>query len=48
MDEQEPGWRTGDQILVTLPDGQVVRCRIVNVGEDGSLQVVPEQEVTIG
>ena len=48
VDEPEPGWRLGDQILVTLPDGQVVRCRIVTVGEDGSYQVVPEHEVVIG
>ena len=48
MDEPEPGWSPGDQILVELPDGQVVRCRIVNVTDDGSYQVVPEHEVVIG
>ena len=48
MDEPDSGWQPGDQILVTLPDGQVVRCRIVNVADDGSYQVVPEHEVAIG
>ena len=48
VDESEPGWRPGDQVLVDLPDGQVVRCRIVNVTEDGTVQVVPEHEVVIG
>jgi len=41
-------WRLGEQILVTLPDGQVVRCRVVNVLDDGAVQVVPEHEVVIG
>jgi hypothetical protein len=36
------------KILVTLPDGQVVRCGIVNLLEDGAVQVVPEHEVVIG
>jgi hypothetical protein len=48
VDEPEPGWRPGDEILVDLPDGQVARCRIVNVTEDGTVQVVPEHEVVIG
>jgi hypothetical protein len=47
MDEPEPGWGLGDQILVELPDGQTVRCRIVNVPDDGTVQVVPEHPVTI-
>jgi hypothetical protein len=29
------------------PDGQTVRCRIVNVAEDGTVQVVPEHAVVI-
>jgi hypothetical protein len=33
--------------LVDLPDGQVVRCRIVNITPEGTIQVVPEHEVTI-
>jgi hypothetical protein len=48
MDEPEREWRPGEQILVDLPDGQVVRCRIVNVTEDGTVQVVPEHEVVVG
>jgi hypothetical protein len=48
VDESEQGWRPGDQILVDLPDGQTVRCRIVNVLEDGTVQVVPEHEVSVG
>ena len=44
-------WRrraeTGEQILVTLPDGQLVRCRLLIVDEDGSMQVVPEHEVIV-
>jgi hypothetical protein len=47
MDEPEPGWQPGDHILVTLPDRQVARCRVVNVLEDGTVQVVPEHEVVI-
>jgi hypothetical protein len=39
--------RPGDQILVDLPDGQVARCRIVNITDDGTIQVVPEHEVVI-
>jgi hypothetical protein len=46
VDEPEQGWRPGDQILLTLPDDQVVRCRITNVLYDGTVQVVPEHEVT--
>jgi hypothetical protein len=33
--------------MSTLPDGQSVRCRIVAVLEDGTIQVVPEHFVTI-
>ena len=47
MDEPEQEWRPGEQILVTLPDGQVVRCRVLSVDEDGNMQVVPEHEVDI-
>ena len=48
VDEPEPGWRPGDHILVDLPDGQTVGCRIVNVKDDGTIQVVPEHVVVIG
>jgi len=48
VDEPEPGWSPGDQILVELPDGQVVRCRIVTITPEGTVQVVPEHEVIIG
>jgi hypothetical protein len=48
VNELKPGWRPGDEILVDLPDGQRVRCRIINVTEDGTMQVVPEHEVVIG
>ena len=48
VDEPEPGWSLGDQILVEFADGQVVRCRIVNITPDGTVQVVPEHEVIIG
>jgi hypothetical protein len=47
VDEPEPTWQRGDTIYVDLPDGQCVRCRIVNVLEDGTIQVVPEHPVTI-
>jgi hypothetical protein len=47
VDEPEPGWRPGDQLLVELPDGQTVRCRIVNLTDGGTIQVVPEHEVII-
>jgi hypothetical protein len=47
VEEPEPGWRPGETILVDLPDGQTVRCRIVAVREDGTIQVVPEHSVTI-
>lgn len=47
MDEPEPVWRPGDRILVDLPDGQRVRCRVLNVKEDGTIQVVPEYAVVI-
>ena len=40
-------WGPGEQILVTLPDGQVVRCRVPSVDEHGTMQVVPEHEVMI-
>ena len=47
VDEPEPGWRPGDTLYVDLPDGQIVRCRILDIAEDGTLQVVPEHPVTI-
>ena len=34
-------------IFVDLPDGQCVRCRIVTILEDGTIQVVPEHSVAI-
>ncbi len=46
-DEPELGWRPGDYILVDLPDGQTVRCRVVNVKDDGTVQVVPDHAVVI-
>ena len=48
VDKPERGWRPGDRILVDLPDGQTVRCRVVNVKDDGTVQVVPEHAVAIG
>jgi hypothetical protein len=48
VDEPEPCWRTGDRILVDLPDGQTVRCRVVNDKDDGTIQIVPEHAVAIG
>ena len=30
-----------------LPDGQTVRCRVVNVKDDGTIQVVPEHAVVM-
>jgi hypothetical protein len=45
--ESEPAWRPGDRILVDLPDGQTVRCRIVNIKDDGTIQVVPEHAVVV-
>lgn len=48
VDEPEPAWRPGDRILVDLPDGQTVRCRIVNIKDDCTVQVVPEHPVVIG
>jgi hypothetical protein len=48
VDVPEPGWRPGDRILVQLPDGQTVRCRVGNVKDDGTVQVVPENVVVIG
>jgi translation initiation factor IF-1 len=38
---------TGDRILVDLTDGQTVRCRVVNVKEDGTIQVAPKHAVVI-
>jgi len=46
VDEPEPGWRPRDMIYVDVPDGQSVRCRLVAVLEDGTIQVVPERSVT--
>jgi hypothetical protein len=47
VNEPAREWRPGEQILVTLPDGQMVRCRVVNVLDDGTVQVLPEHEVVI-
>ena len=47
MDEPERERRPGEQILVTLSDGQVVRCRVLDVLDDGTVQVVPEHEVVV-
>jgi len=47
VDGPEPGWRPGDRILVDAPDGQTVRCHVVNVQDDGTIQVVPEHAVAI-
>jgi len=48
VDEPEREWRPGEQILVTLPAGQVVHCRVLSIDEDGGMQVVPEHPVTLG
>lgn len=47
MDEPEPAWRPGDTIYVGLPNGHTVRCHIVNILDDGTVQVVPEHEVVM-
>jgi hypothetical protein len=47
VDEPEPSWQPGDRILVDLPDGQTVGCRVVNVKDDGTIQVVPDHAVVI-
>jgi hypothetical protein len=46
-EEPKPGWQPGDTLYVDMPDGQVVRCRIVDLLEDGTIQVVPGHPVTI-
>jgi hypothetical protein len=46
--EPDPGRRLGDELLIELPDGQIVRCRIVNITDIDTIQVVPEHEVVIG
>ena len=48
VDEVEPGWRPGDQILIDLPDGQTVRARIVNITDEDTIQVVPDDDVVAG
>ena len=48
MGEPDPGRRLGDELLIELPDGQIVRCRIVNITDIDTTQVVPEHEVVIG
>ena len=40
-------WRLGEQILVYLPGGEDVLCRVVML-DDGTVQVVPQHEVVIG
>jgi hypothetical protein len=47
VDEAELSWQPSDHILVDLPDGQTVRCHIVNVTDDGTIQVVPEHAAVI-
>jgi len=47
VDEPDPGWQPGDTIFVDQSDGQGVRCRIVTILEDGTIQVVPEHSVAI-
>jgi hypothetical protein len=47
VDEPERGWRPGEHILVDLPDGQSMRCRIVNINDDGTIRVVPEHAVVV-
>ena len=34
----DPDWQPGDWIVVELPDGRRIRCRIVNITEDGTIQ----------
>jgi hypothetical protein len=47
VDAPEPAWRPGDRILFDLPNGQTVRCRTVNIKDDGTIQVVPEHAVVV-
>ncbi len=47
VDESERAWRPGDRNLVDLPNGQTVRCRTVNIKDDGTIQVVPEHAVVV-
>jgi len=47
VDEPDPGWQPGDTIFVDQSDGQGVRCRIVTIREDCTIQVVPEHSVAI-
>jgi hypothetical protein len=47
VDEPEPGSQSGETILVDLPDGQPVRCRIGNAKDIRTIQVVPEHPVVI-
>jgi hypothetical protein len=48
VDDPERGWRPGGHILIDLLDGQTVRCRVVDVSDDGATQVVPEHALVIG
>jgi hypothetical protein len=48
VDDPERGWRRGGHIPIDLPDGQTLRCSVVNVREDGTIQVVPEHAIVIG
>ena len=48
VDDPERGWRPGGHILIDLPDAQTLRCRVVLVSEDGTIQVVPEHAIAIG
>jgi hypothetical protein len=47
VDWLERQWRPGEQILVTLSNGEVVSCRVLSVDEDANMQVAPEHEVVI-
>jgi hypothetical protein len=42
-----PGGPGGPPSRLDLPDGQTVRCRVVNVKDDGTIQVVPDHAVAI-
>jgi hypothetical protein len=37
--------KSGDRIPIDLLDRQTVRCRFVNLKDDGTIQVVPEHAI---
>jgi hypothetical protein len=39
--DEPVSWRSGERILVTLPDGHGARCRVMNVLDDGTVHAVP-------